>query len=37
MFTTELIDEIADAIFAWEDINFPRENENLIPADWMTK
>lgn len=35
MFTDELIDEMAEYFFAWEDINSTLENDNLIPESWM--
>ncbi len=33
-FTDELIDELADALFAWEDLNSTLADENLIPEGW---
>ncbi len=35
MFTDELIDEMADVMFSWEDFNSTLENDNLIPESWM--
>jgi len=35
MFTDELIDEMAEYFFAWEDINSTLADDALIPEDWV--
>ena len=34
MFTDELIDEMSDVMFSWEDFNSTLADDTLIPEDW---
>lgn len=35
MITDEMIDEMEEYFFSWEDINSTLANDNLIPEGWM--